>query len=68
MSFRLLERGREYNSDEFLKEVLSLAKTLATHARLIDPLPANVDLSESEHQEVQSQVYPHPDEIIPSYC
>src|ERR1700676_3269814 len=48
--------GREYNTNEFLKDVVSLAKLLATNARLIDPLTANVDFSEEQQKEVQDQV------------
>jgi len=48
--------GRTFNTNDFLKEVISMAKMLATNARLIDPLPANVDLSESEQKEVQAQL------------
>jgi hypothetical protein len=48
--------GREYNTNDFLKDVVNFAKMLAKNARLIDPLPANVDLSETEQKEVQDQV------------
>jgi hypothetical protein len=48
--------GSEYNINDFLKDVVNMAKMLATNARLIDPLPANVDLSETEQKEVQDQV------------
>lgn len=48
--------GREYKTDDFLKEALEMGKLLATNARLIDPLPKDIDLSEAEQNEVQSQV------------
>ena len=48
--------GREYNTNDLLKEVVAMAKMLAINARLIDPLPVNVDLSQAEHKEVQDQV------------
>jgi len=48
--------GREYNTNEFLKDVVNMAKILATNARLIIPLPADVDLSEAEQKEVQDQI------------
>lgn len=48
--------GREYPINEFLKDVVGMAEMLAKNARLIDPLPSDVDLSEAEQKEVQSQV------------
>ena len=48
--------GNQYNTNDFLKEVVNLSRLLATNARLIDPLPENVDLSEAEQNEVQDQV------------
>jgi hypothetical protein len=48
--------GRQYNTNDFLKDVINMSKLLATNARLIDPLPENVDLSEAEQKEVQDQV------------
>jgi len=49
--------GRDYQANDFLKEVIDLAKQLATNARLINPLPRDVDLSEGEQKEVQLQVW-----------
>lgn len=48
--------GREYPINDFLKDVVGMAEMLAKNARLIDPLPSDVDLSETEQKEVQSQV------------
>jgi len=48
--------GREYKTDDFLKDVVNFAQMLAKNARIIDPLPANVDLSANEQKEVQDQI------------
>jgi hypothetical protein len=48
--------GSQYNTNDFLKDVVNMSKLLATNARLINPLPENVDLSEAEDKEVQDQV------------
>jgi len=48
--------GNVYDTDEFLREVISLARLLAKNARLEVPLPKDTDLSEAEFNETQQQV------------
>ena len=48
--------GREYPINEFLKDTVEMAGMLAKNARIIDPLPSGVDLSEAEQNATQSQV------------
>lgn len=49
--------GREYKTDDFLKDVVSMADLLAKNARIIDQhLPANTDLTQDEQTEIQAQV------------
>ena len=48
--------GNVYNSDEFLREAISLAQLLAKNARLQVPLPEDTDLSDAEFTETQQQV------------
>jgi hypothetical protein len=50
--------GNVYNSDEFLREVVSLAQLLAKNARLAVPLPQDTDLSDKDEKETQQQVRP----------
>ena len=49
--------GNVYNSDEFLRERISLAQLLAKNARLQEPLPEGTDLSDAEFTETQQQVH-----------
>ena len=54
MSLTFLDR--EYKSDDLRRESVLLAKDLAKNAKLEQPLPAGVDLSEVEQNEIQAQV------------
>lgn len=51
--------GRQYKTDDFLKDIISTAKELATNARIIVPLPPNTDLTQKEQKDVQEQVCTH---------
>jgi len=48
--------GREYKTDDFLRDTIGLAQELAKNARLEQPLPADVDLTPHEQKQIQSQV------------
>jgi hypothetical protein len=49
--------GREYKTQDLQREIASLAANLAKNARLLEPLPSNTDLSNTEQKEIQDQVY-----------
>jgi len=48
--------GNAYKSDEFLREVIRLARLLAKNARLEVPLLQDTDLTDTEFKEIQQQV------------
>ena len=54
MSFTF--NGREYNVDDWLREAISLEELLAKNLKLLDPLPADTDLTDADEKEIQSQV------------
>jgi len=56
MSSFTITSGNVYNSDEFLREAISLSQLLAKKARLEVPLGQDTDLSDAEHTEIQQQV------------
>ena len=48
--------GREYNTDEWIRDVINLVQDLAKKAKLEEPLPPNTDLTDNEQKEIQEQV------------
>lgn len=49
--------GREYKTDDFLKDTVNLSKQLALNARLEQPLTPGTDLTQAEQTEIQTQVH-----------
>lgn len=52
--------GREYMTDDFLKDIVGLAALLAKNARIDQPLSPDTDLTQAEQDEVQTQVSTNP--------
>jgi hypothetical protein len=48
--------GREYKTDEFLRDVVAMAGDLAKNAKVEQPLPPDTDLTDDEQKEIQMQV------------
>ena len=42
--------------DDWLREAISLVELLAKNLKLLDPLPADTDLTDADEKEIQSQV------------
>jgi hypothetical protein len=52
MSFK----GKEYKTDDLLRECVLMSQELADRAKLNTPLPADTDLTEANLQKVKEQV------------